>query len=87
MFYLLLLVPAFIPALIFAGSFCGFKDPTLDFALQPICNSAIFPPLRESTVFHALINFGCTVANHVADIRQPESSFCLYFFSKFKVRL
>ena len=33
MFYLLLLVPAFIPALIFAGSFCGFKNPTLDFAL------------------------------------------------------
>ena len=61
-------MPAFIPALIFAGGFCGFKNSTLDFALQPICNSAIFPPLRESAVFHTLINFGCTVANHVADI-------------------
>ena len=44
-------MPAFIPALIFAGGFCGFKNPTLDFALQPICNSAIFPPLWKSAVF------------------------------------
>ena len=50
-FKLLLLIPA----LIFAGGFCGFKNPTLDFALQPVCNSAIFPPLWESAVFHALI--------------------------------
>ena len=61
-FKLLLLIPA----LIFAGGFCGFKNPTLDFALQPVCNSAIFPPLWESAVFHAPINFGCTVANHDA---------------------
>ena len=46
-FKLLLLIPA----LIFAGGFCGFKNPTLDFALQPVCNSAIFPPLWKSAVF------------------------------------
>ena len=44
-------MPAFIPALIFTVGFCGFKNPVLDFALQPICDSAIFSAFRESAVF------------------------------------